>query len=153
MQKWHVDNLDIPHQVDIIIIRRDRMYPNISTDGSPFDTTEGSLSLPVKIYHIGCHGGEQRLIDCEFEKYDTPYFYYNADNTVQIVSIKCDATNETVCEDCESTSDVTSSDVTSSDSQSVIVAAISIAVLCFTLLIFLVMAYIILTVIRQKKER
>ena len=31
---------------------------------------EGS---PVRIYHTGCHGREERLIDCESEKHNTLY--------------------------------------------------------------------------------
>ena len=105
------------------------------------------------IHNIGCHGGEERLIDCESEEYDAP----NAETTVQIVSIKCGnddvtpAENTTVCENCDDASDDTGN--SSSGSQSILVAAITIAVLCFSLLIGAITAYIIFTYVRQKKGR
>ena len=141
-------------------------------DDSTFVVEERTspLSLPIKIYHIGCYGNEKRLINCTHKVYRTLFFFYfifGVDTPQpEIVSIKCSEDNPdtsvtpvtgTICENCSNeTSSVTitsSSTSTINDSQSTVVAAIVLVVLCFSVVIGLVIGYIIFKYIQQKKGR
>ena len=99
----------------------------------------------MKLDHIGCHGGEERLEQCNYVEYETLLFNYNTHNEamLKIVTINCPKMEHTE----------SPSDDNTSGNQSAIVAAIAIAVLCFSMVIGSIIGYIILTLIRRKKER
>ena len=137
--------------------------------GDPTSVVEertSSLSLPIKIHHIGCYGNEERLINCTHKVYKKLFFFYSIFGVdtpqPEIVSIKCsdDITGTPVietttpCANCsDETPSVTVTSSTINDSQSTVVAAIVLVVLCFSVVIGLVIGYIIFKYIQRQKGR